>query len=259
MALVRAGDLNVHHELSGAADAPVIVLSSSLGANLSMWAAQVPVLEARFRVLRYDARGHGRTSVTPGPYTIAQLSTDVIRLLDALKLGPVDFCGLSIGGLIGMWLGVHAPERLRRLVLCNTAARIGTHEAWNARIETVSTLGMRGLAGAVVERWFTPEFRQRAPEAFAKARVMLEQTSPQGYVACCEALRDADLRGEIGAIRTPTLVIAGTHDPATPPAEGRAVADAVPGARYVELRASHLSNVEAAGPFSDELVRFLAG
>lgn len=157
-----------------------------------------------------------------------------------------------------MWLGVHAAERVERLVLCNTAARIGTAERWNERIQNVRTQGMSALAPDLVERWFTTEFRARSPEVLASARAMLESAPPEGYVACCEALRDADLRNEIEAIRARTLVIAGSEDPATPPAEGRFLADRIAGAQYVELSTSHLSNLAAPDLFNAELARFLA-
>jgi len=257
MPFIQAGDLRVHYTLAGPEGAPVVVLSHSLGADLSMWDPQVPALEGAFRVLRYDGRGHGQTMVTPGPCTIADLGEDILRLLDALDLKSVHFCGLSIGGLIGMWLGANAPQRIAKLVLSNTAPRIGTAETWNARIEKVRSEGMAAIAPAVVERWFTPEFRERSPEVVASALRTLAATSPEGYVASCAAVRDADERGEIGRVRAPTLVVAGSRDPATTPADGRLLAERIAGARYVELPASHLSNLEAPERFNAELARFL--
>jgi 3-oxoadipate enol-lactonase len=259
MPFIEAGDLGVHYVLNGPATAPVVVLSNSLGADLSMWDPQIPALGESFRVLRYDTRGHGRTSLTAGPYTIEQLARDVARLLDILAIDRPHFCGLSMGGLIGMWLAAHAPDRIEKLVLCNTGARIGTAERWNARIRDVQDNGVEGIAAAVVERWFSAGFRERSPEVVAKARTMIEGTPPEGYLACCAAIRDADLRREVTGIRTPTLVITGRQDPATPPADGRFLADAITGARYVELEASHLSNVEAAAPFTSALIAFLMG
>lgn len=257
MPLIQAGDLRMGYALAGPPGAPVVVLSHSLGADLSMWDPQRPALEGAFRVLRYDGRGHGQTTVTPGPCTIALLGGDVLRLLDALDLERVHFCGLSIGGLIGMWLGAHAPERILRLVLSNTAPRIGTAETWNARIEKVSREGMAAVAPAVVERWFTPEFRARKPEVVASALRMLAATSAEGYAASCAAVRDADETGDLQAIRVPTLVVAGSHDPATPPAEGRSLAARIAGARYVELPASHLSNLEVPERWNAEIAPFL--
>ena len=246
-----------HYTLAGAAGAPVLVFSNSLGTNLSMWNPQLPVFEKHFRVLRYDTRGHGQSSVTPGPYSIKQLGKDVLALLDILHLERVHFCGLSMGGMIGMWLGMNAPERLNRLVLCNTGAKIGTVEGWKTRIETVRKGGMKPVAAGVIERWFTPAFRAKASEEIAAIQDILENTNAEGYVANCAAVRDFDAREAISAIRVPTLVIAGAQDPATPPADGRFLAEKINGARYVELSAAHLSNIEDRDRFNQEVSAFL--
>jgi 3-oxoadipate enol-lactonase len=257
MSFVQLEDLRVHYALSGAAGAPVVVLSNSLGANFSMWDPQVLALESHFRILRYDTRGHGKSSVTPSPYSVELLARDVLALLDALGLDRVHFCGLSMGGMIGMWLGVNAAERLGKLVLCSTAAKIGTAETWNARIDAVRTGGMKAVAPAVLERWFTPEFRARSPQVVSSVRQMLETTPLEGYMACCAAVRDADQRETLSSIRAPSLVLMGAHDPATTPADGRFLVERIPGARYVELPTAHLSNLEAPEQFSSELIRFL--
>jgi 3-oxoadipate enol-lactonase len=245
--------------VDGSPDAPVLVLSNSLGTDLSMWEAQMPALTARFRVLRYDTRGHGVSAVTPGPYTIGELGRDVLRLLDALKIRRAHFCGLSMGGMIGMWLGVHAPDRIGRMVLANTAPKIGTPEMWNQRIDNVRKGGMEAIVDTLLERWLTAGFRARVPEAVVRVRAMLTATPPEGYLACCAAVRDMDQRDAIAGIRHPTLVIAGTHDAVTPPAEARAMAERIRGARYVELDAAHLSNIEAADRFTADAVAFIAG
>ena len=245
--------------VDGPPDAPVLVLSNSLGTDLSMWDAQMPALTARFRVLRYDTRGHGASIVTPGPYTIGELGRDVLMLLDALKIRRAHFCGLSMGGMTGMWLGVHASDRIGRMVLANTAPKIGTAEIWNQRIDNVRKGGMEAIVDTLLERWFTAGYRARAPEAVARMRAMLTTTPAEGYIACCAAVRDMDQRDAIAGIRHPTLVIAGTHDAVTPPAEGRATAERIRGARYVELNAAHISNVEAADRFTAEAVAFIAG
>jgi 3-oxoadipate enol-lactonase len=223
----------LYYQLEGPDDAPVLVLSNSLGTTLDMWAPQMPALLQRFRVLRHDARGHGRSEVTPGPYTIAQLGADALALMDHLGIARAHFCGLSMGGMIGMWLGTHHAHRLDRLVLCNTAAKIGTPDTWNPRIAKVEAEGMASVVDTVLERWFTDGFRQRAPQQVAVVRDMLLDTAPAGYSANCAAVRDMDQRAEIASIAVPTLVIAGSHDGSTPAADGRALADAIPGARYV--------------------------
>lgn len=257
MPFLECGDLRVHYALTGPAKAPVVMLSHSLGTTLGLWEPQMPALESAFRVLRYDARGHGQTTATPAPYTIEQLGGDAIALLDALALDRVHFCGLSLGGMIGIWLGVHAKERLDRLVLCNTAARIGTVESWNARIEQVRSSGVRKLAPLALERWYTAEFRRRSPDVAAWTQRMLEETTLEGYAGCCAALRDADLREDVSEITAPTLVMAGTQDPATSVADARFLVERISGTRYAELPAAHLSNVEAAAGFTAQLTGFL--
>ncbi len=268
MPIFKAGEARIHYALEGQSGSPVLVFSNSLGANYSMWNPQIPEPRKKFRVLRYETRGHGQSSSTPGPYSIELLAKDVLALLDvlakdvlalldAMDLERVHFCGLSMGGMIGMWLAVNAPERLNKLVLCNTAARIGTSESWNARIEGIRKNGMKSVASAVVERWFTPAFRQKAPATIANTLKMLENANPEGYAACCAAVRDFDYQEQLSRIRVSTLVISGAHDPATPPADGRFLAQQIPGARYVELNAAHLSNIEDQDRFNNELAAFL--
>jgi 3-oxoadipate enol-lactonase len=257
MPIVKSGEARIHYALEGQSGAPALVLSNSLGTNYSMWDPQLPELRKKLRVLRYDTRGHGQSSLTPGPYSIEQLGRDVMALLDALDLDRVHFCGLSMGGMIGMWLGANAPERLNKLVLCNTAAKIGTSEVWNARIEAVRKNGMKSVASAVVERWFSPAFREKPPATVSSTLKMLEAANPEGYAACCAAIRDFDFREQLSRIRVPTLVIAGAHDPSTPPADGRFLADQIQGAQYAELDAAHLSNIEAQDRFNNEVAKFL--
>lgn len=258
MAFADLGDVRIRYEVEGAGDTPVVMLSNSLGADLTMWDRQAAAWRGKFRLLRYDTRGHGKSSVTPGPYTIEQLGRDALRLLDALKLQRVHFCGLSMGGQTGMWLGLHAAERVGKLVLCNTAAKIGTLESWGARIGAVRKGGMRAVSGAVIERWFTAEFREREPERVAVVQRLLEATKAQGYIANCEAVRDFDCRERLGEIRVPTLVIAGSADISTPPADGLWVAEKIPGAKYVEVNAAHLSSIEDEARFTKAIGDFLA-
>jgi 3-oxoadipate enol-lactonase len=257
MPFVDIGELRTHYMLTGDKET-VLVFSNSLGTDFSMWDLQIPELEQRFRILRYDTRGHGQSSVTPGDYTIEQLGRDVLGLLDSLGLDRVHFCGLSMGGVIGIWLGIHTPNRLHRLVLCNTAARIGKKEMWNARIATVRKDGMKSVAAAVVERWFTPEFRASSAATVARAQKMLESSPPEGYAACCAAIRDIDQSEAIARIKTPTLVIYGASDPVTPGSDAQFLAARIRGAEKVEIAAAHLSNIEQAQAFSETVSDFLS-
>ena len=247
----------LHYEIDGPDNAPVLLLSNSLGTTLAMWLPQLPALTEHFRVLCYDTRGHGQSSVTPGPYSIAQLGRDVISLLDGLNIPSAHFCGLSMGGMTGIWLGVNAPDRIKRLVLCNTSAAIGVPEVWNTRIAKVKQDGMEGIIDAVLERWFTADFLAHAPAQVDRVRQMLRNTPPEGYIANCAAVRDMDQRSELARISAPTLVIGGKHDKATPPEHGELIARTIPGAKYVELNAAHLSNWEVAQAFTQQLLSFL--
>jgi 3-oxoadipate enol-lactonase len=257
MPIAHVNGGHLHYQFEGRANAPALVLSNSLGTNFSMWDAQMPELHKHFRVLRYDTRGHGQSEVTPGPYSFEQLGRDVLALADEADIGNFSFCGLSMGGVTGMWLGIHAGKRLHKLVLCSTAAKIGNAETWNARIEAVRKSGMKSIAAATMERWFTARFREREPQTVERIRHMVETTNVQGFIACCEALREADFREGISAIRPPTLVISGAHDTGTPPADGKFLAKQINGARYVELDAAHLSNIEQHDRFTKEVSDFL--
>jgi len=257
MSFLESSHAQLHYSLEGQAGKPLLILSNSLGADLSMWDSQLPEFLKSFRVLRSDTRGHGKSSVTPNPYTIEQLAKDVLALADALQFDHFHFCGLSMGGQIGMWLAVNVPQRLRKVVLCSTAAKIGTPEIWDARIASVRKEGMKNVASAAIERWFTAAFRAKSPSTTAKIQQILNTASPEGYAACCVGLRDFDFRDQLVNIRTPTLVISGTHDPATTPADGQFLANHIAGARYVELNSAHLSNIEDAERFTQEVLAFL--
>ena len=259
MAFLDRNGEGIWYELSGKDGAPVLVFSNSLGTNLGMWDGQVAALSNHFRIVRYDTRGHGRSGAPRGPYTIESLAGDLLALLDHLQLNRFNFCGLSMGGMIGMWLGLHAAKRVEKLVLCNTAPKIGSMETWNARIASVRRDGMEGIADAVLERWFTASFRAKDPAAVAATRVMLKNTPVEGYAGCCMAIRDTNLRAEIARIGSPTLIIAGSHDPVTSPADGQLMAERIPGSKFVELPAAHLSNIEASEAFTMELSTFLKG
>lgn len=261
MPAVRLADGDLNYLLEGPAGAPVLVLSNSLGTDLHMWDAQVPAFTRHFRVLRYDTRGHGQSLVSEGPYRIEQLGRDVLALLDALDIPKAHFCGLSMGGLIGQWLAINAPERIQRLVLCNTAAKIGTPEVWNPRIDAVLTGGAQAMADlrdASISRWFTPDFAEAQPEKVEAIVGMLARTSPQGYAANCAAVRDADFREQLAVIQAPTLVVCGSGDPVTTPEHGRFMQARIAGAELVEFPAAHLSNVQAGEAFSQRVLTFLS-
>ncbi|WFE66405.1 3-oxoadipate enol-lactonase [Micromonospora sp. WMMD714] len=239
----------LHVTVDGPAAAPVLLLGSSLGTTAAMWEPQVPVLAERFRVIRYDHLGHGRSAVPDGPYTLDLLGREVLRTLDALAVPWVHYAGLSLGGMVGMWLAAHAPERVRRLALLCTAAWLPPPAPWRERAATVRAGGLSTIADAVVARWFTPAFAVARPDVVAGCRELLTATPPAGYAACCEAIAAMDLRPDLGRIGTPTLVVAGADDPATPVAHAREIARGIPGARLVVLdAAAHLANVEQAGP-----------
>jgi 3-oxoadipate enol-lactonase len=259
MPTAEVGATRLHYEVSGPTTGPVIVLVNSLGADLHMWDMVLPYLEKDFQVLRYDARGHGLSTAPPIPYSIEQLSTDLLKLLETISVDTFCLCGLSLGGMVGMWLGVHAPRKVAKLVLANTAARIGTREGWDARIVAVQSLGITPLAETTLGRWFTPKYRQEHPEEMNEIREMIERTSPEGYIGCCGVLRDTDLRTEIDAIETPCLVITGCEDPATPPQDGRALHTGLRNSEYLELNASHLSAWERSAEFADAILHFFRG
>lgn len=258
MSETLANGHRVHYELQGSAGAPVLVLSNSLGTTLGMWEEQIPVLTREFRLLRYDTRGHGESEVTPGDYQVEQLGSDVLALTERLGIQEFSFCGLSMGGLIGQWLALNAGNRLRQVVLCNTALRIGTPESWNARISTVRRHGLTEVTEGAVARWFTPSFAAAEPARVEAIRGQLAACDPVGYTANCAAVRDADFRGRVAGIRTPAMVVVGTGDPVTTPAEGQALAAAVRGAKLAVMNAAHLSNIGDSESFNAALLSFLA-
>lgn len=244
--------------LDGAPSAPPLVLASSLGTTAQMWRPQLQALAARFRVIRYDARGHGSSQVPDGPYTIDRLARDVLAIMDGLGVHRVSFAGVSLGGMVGQWLGAHAPDRIERLVLANTSAYMGPAASWDARIEAVTRAGMSAIADGVVDRWFTPALRQREPVLVAELRAMLIATPPAGYVACCAAIRDMDQRSTVPAISAPTLIIAGASDAATPSSATSELARQIPDSQLVTLDAAHLSNLEQPDAFNAAVLEFLS-
>lgn len=256
--VVTTGDgCRIAWRMEGKAGAPVLMLSNSLGTSLAMWDGQIPAFASHMRVLRYDTRGHGASSVPAGDYGLDRLGRDAIAVLDALNIQRAHFCGLSLGGMTGQWLGVFAPGRIDRLILANTSPYMGPPSAWQQRIDLVRAQGMEAIAEAVLQRWFTPAYRDANPEGVESTRQQLVATDPQGYAGCCAAIRDMDLRPLSGLIRSPSLVIGGRDDPATPPEHAEALHSAISGALYVMLDAAHLSNIERPGEFAGAVLDFL--
>jgi len=249
---------SMSYSLEGPYDAPVLMFSNSLGTTMSLWESQARELRAHYRILRYDTRGHGESPGADQTLTLAQLGRDVLDLLDQLKLDKVNFCGISMGGIIGLWLGIHAGDRLQRLIVANSAARIGSTEGWLSRAAQVAGHGMDGVADGAAARWFTPEFISRAPVLVDAMVNDLRHCSPRGYAACCTALAAADVREQLERIEAPTLIVAGRHDPVTTVDDARLLQERIAGADYLELAASHLSNVEASADFTAGLAGFLA-
>lgn len=247
------------YALVGSETAPALVLANSLGTDRTLWDAQVEAFAARYRVLRFDMRGHGASAAPAGDYTIDRLGRDVLSLMDAAGIARAHVCGVSIGGLTTLWLGSHAPDRVNRLVLANTAARVGSLEFWAERMRLARTNGLEALADVTMERWFTERFRRTEPDVVARMRATLLRVPLAGYLGGCAALRDADLRDVTAGVQAPSLVVIGTADVATPPAAGEWLAGALPDARLAAFDAAHLSNVEQAPAFTDAVLAFLAG
>jgi len=243
------------HVLEGPPDAPVLVLPCSLGTTRELWEPQLGPFGRSFRLLRYEHRGHGPSPVPPGPYTVEQLARDALDLLDHLRLERVEWCGLSLGAMVGMWLGARVPERLQSLVLACTSARMGAPEAYRERATLVRERGIAPVADAVVARWFTAETVRRRPELAARFRRILISTPAEGYASCCEALADWDFRDELGAVDVPTLVLAGAEDGATPAGDTGLLAAQIRGARLVVLEgAAHLANLDRPREFTETVL-----
>jgi 3-oxoadipate enol-lactonase len=250
--------IDVNYRVDGPPDAPVLVLSHALGLSLAMWDPQAAPLSRAFRVLRYDHRGHGGSPVPPGRYRIEDLGRDLLRLLDRLELQRVMFCGLSLGGMVGLWLAANAPERVDRLVVCSTAARMPRPDEYAARAKLVRAQGMDAVADRVIGRWFTPAFLTRRPDVVAGIKALLLATPPEGYAATCEALAAMDQRNDLPRIAAPTLVIAAAEDQATPPEQSQEIARGIPGARLVVIPdAAHIANIEQPDTVTNQILDHL--
>jgi 3-oxoadipate enol-lactonase len=237
---------------------PFVMLSNSIGASMGMWDEISDRLSGHVSVVRYDTRGHGKSDVPAGPYTIERLGLDAVAILDALNIRQVIFCGLSLGGLTGMWLGANQGDRLAGLVLANTAANFPPASMWQDRAAAVRANGMNSLVPVTLDRWFTKAFRERTPERIEQMAEMIGATPSEGYAACCDVLAVADLKPRLSDISCPVQVICGAHDPSTPPARGDEIVAGINGAQMVTLDAAHISAVEAPDAFTHELKKFMS-
>jgi len=247
----------IHVEVEEPQNAPVLMLSNSLGTNLHMWDDQAPAWSRQFRLVRYDRRGHGQSSVRKGPYPMERLGRDVLAVIDALGIAKISWCGLSMGGMVGQWLGAHAPTRVNKLILSNTAPYYADKAPWEERIAFVREKGLGALVDANMQRWFTESFRESHPHVIEHMKAIFTDTDVKGYIACCEAIRDMDFRESNPRVKAPTMVIVGAQDPATPPAQGEAIAKAIPGAKIASIDAAHIANMEQPQVYTKTVLNFL--
>lgn len=257
MPMIDADGCPLNVCVEGRDGGPTLMLSNSLGTNLNMWEPQMKVLTRLFRVIRYDRRGHGKSEAPPGPYSMERFGRDVLAILDDLNIEKVHWCGLSMGGMVGQWLGANAPERMGKIILSNTACYYPDPTNWLNRIKAVKEGGMAGVTDTVIATWLTADFREREPQITANLKAMLLAAPVQGYLACCEALLRLDQRDLLPRIKSPTLVIAGRHDVATPVAAGEFIRSKIENANLTILDAAHISNIEQSHAFTDTVVGFL--
>ncbi|NEM99085.1 3-oxoadipate enol-lactonase [Pontibacter burrus] len=257
MSTIKLSNYTCFYNFQDSGMEDTLVLSNSLGTDYTMWDKLVELLGNDYNVLRYDTRGHGQSTIEADEVTIAELGQDVLELLDHLKLEKVYFCGLSMGGLIGQWLGIYAPQRFKKIILANTAAKIGTVEGWNNRIEQVKEHGLESILDGTEQRWFTPKFREEHPETVHAILQKFAQNPVRGYTANCAAVRDADFRNQLQDLRVPVLIISGLQDEVTTPADGEFMAARIPQARHECIDANHLSSVELPEAFAKNLLYFM--
>lgn len=257
MPTIDANGCPIHVQIDGPQDAPALILSNSLGTTLHMWDGQVAPFTRHFRLVRFDRRGHGKSGSPKGPYSMEMLGRDVLAIMDALGIKKANWCGLSMGGMEGMWLGANAPERFERMVLSNTSSFFPDKKGWNDRLAMVKDKGVPAFAAANMERWFTKDFRERDPQAIAQMAEMFAATPLEGYLACGAAVRDMDHRELLPQVKVPTLVIVGRHDPATTPEAGEYIFSNIPGAEKFVIDAAHISNIENPQQFNDAVLGFL--
>jgi 3-oxoadipate enol-lactonase len=257
MPTIQSNGCPINVVIEGPENAPVLMLSNSLGTTHAMWQPQLEAFKQHFKLVRFDRRGHGGSGAPKGPYTMEGLARDALAVLDGLGLKKVFWCGLSMGGMEGMWLGANAPERFERMVLCNTSAQFPDRKIWDDRLRFARQNGLAAMVGANMERWFTKGFREREPKTIAWITEMFLTTPLEGYIGCGEAVRDMDHRALLPNIKVPTLVIAGRHDPATTLQAGEYLRDHIPGVAFTVLEAAHISNVEQPAAFSNAVLEFL--
>lgn len=259
MKTIEREDVRLRFEHAPRPGAPALLFINSLGASLEMWDDQAEALGERYELVRYDTRGHGKsTAGSQREYTLEQLAQDAVAVLDACGIARAHVCGISLGGMTAMTIALRAPDRVLKLALCNTSTHMPPKDAWQSRIDAVLKEGMSAVTEATLERWFTPSFREAEPAKIDRVRSMLLSAHPRGYAACGAAIRDMDLREAIGAITAKTLVIAGAADPATPLTQNEYIASKIAGAKLVTLDCAHLSNIERAQEFNSALLEFLA-
>jgi 3-oxoadipate enol-lactonase len=257
MPMIDADGCLLNVSVEGRDGGPMLMLSNSLGCTLQMWEPQMKALTEVFRVIRYDQRGHGKSGVPPAPYSMERFGRDVLAILNDLNIEKVHWCGLSMGGMVGQWLGADAPERFGKIVLSNTACYCPDPTNWLNRIKAVKESGIAAVADIVIAGWLTAHFREREPQITANMKAMPLATRVQGYLACCETLSTLDQRAFLPKMKSPTLVIAGRHDMATPVVAGEFIRSQIPGASLTILDAAHISNVEQPHAFTDAVIGFL--
>ena len=252
--------MRTHYKLEGTPNSPVLIFSNSLGSNYHMWDDLVPLLLPYFQVLRYDTRGHGHSAVTQGEYSIRLLAEDVIQLADDLGIEKFAFCGLSMGGLIGQYLGIHHANRLNHLVLSNTGAKIGDHARWTERAERIAAVGTQGMTDEFLQRWFSDDFLEKEIHKIEKLKKMIAQSPDAGYISSCAAIRDADFRHDLEKISVPTLVITGDEDPVTNVEQAEFLVDQIPNSHlYVMMGTKHLCATERPVEYVCRLIDFIVG
>jgi 3-oxoadipate enol-lactonase / 4-carboxymuconolactone decarboxylase len=253
--------MTTNYKIQGTPNSPVLIFSNSLGSEMMMWDELIPFLTPFFRVLQYDTRGHGGSveNDIDSPCTISILGQDVVDLLDQLNIREAYFCGLSMGGLIGQWLGINYPNRIKKLIICNTGAKIGNDERWNDRISTLKSKGMQAIVEDTMERWFTEDFRTKKPQRVAETHAMFLRSNVEGYCNCCVAIRDADFREELQKISVETLIITGDEDPVTNVEQAEFLANNIPKSHLKVFKARHLSATELPQKFSETIIDFIAG